>query len=85
MPFNALAGVTFVEPLLEGLRRAGPDVTKESFRDAMETIQDWDGELLRGISFGPGRRQGLNRIFLSQMIDGVPHQLTDWLEYPVEF
>lgn len=85
MAFNALAGVSFVEPLLEGLRRAGPDVTKESFRDAMETIQDWDGELLRGISFGPGRRQGLNRIFLSQMMDGVPHRLTDWIEYPVEY
>ncbi len=85
MSFNALAGVTFLEPLLEGLRRAGPNVTRESFRDAMETIQDWDGELLRGITFGPGRRQGLNRIFLSRMVNGVPQQLTDWIEYPVEF
>lgn len=85
MSFNALAGVTFLEPLLEGLRRAGPDVTLESFRDAMETIEDWDGELLRGITFGPGRRQGLNRIFLSRMVNGIAEQLTDWIEYPVEF
>lgn len=85
MSFNALAGVTFLEPLLEGLRRAGPDVTKERFVAAMESIQDWDGELLRGISFGPGRRQGLNRIFLARMVNGKPEPLTDWIVYPVEF
>jgi hypothetical protein len=52
---------------------------------AMESIQDWDGELLRGISFGPGRRQGLNRIFLARMVNGKPEPLTDWIVYPVEF
>ena len=85
MAFNALAGVTFIEPMLEGFRRAGPNLTKESFVAAMESIQNWDGELLRGVTFGPGRRQGINRIFLARMEGGVPHQLTDWIEYPVEY
>ena len=85
MAFNALAGVTFVEPMLEGLRRAGPNLTKESFVAAMESIQNWDGELLRGVTFGPGRRQGINSIFLARMVNGVPEPLTDWIEYPVEF
>lgn len=85
LAFNALAGVTFIEPMLEGFRRAGPDLTKESFVAAMESIQNWDGELLRGVTFGPGRRQGINAIFLSRMENGVPHQLTDWIEYPVEY
>ena len=85
MAFNALAGVTFIEPMLEGFRRAGPNLTKESFVAAMESIQDWDGELLRGVTFGPGRRQGINSIFLARMENGVPQPLTDWIEYPVEY
>lgn len=85
MAFISLAGVTFLEPMLEGFRRAGRDLTHESFVEAMETIEDWDGELLRGVTFGPGRRQGINKIFLSEMIGGVPHPLTDWIEYSVDF
>lgn len=83
--FISLAGVTFLEPMLEGLRRAGRDLTHDSFVAAMESIQDWDGELLRGVTFEPGRRQGINKIFLSRMVGGVPERLTDWIEYPVEF
>lgn len=85
LSFNALAGVSFLEPLLEGMRRAGPDLTLASYRAAMESITDWDGEVLRGVTFGPGRRQGINRIFLSRMEGGVPHRLTDWIEYSVDF
>lgn len=83
--FISLAGVTFLEPMLEGLERAGRDLNRESFVAAMETIEDWDGELLRGVTFGPDRRQGINKIFLSRMMGGVPEPLTDWIEYPVEF
>ncbi|HEY8417711.1 MAG TPA: ABC transporter substrate-binding protein [Limnochordales bacterium] len=85
MAFNALAGVTFIEPMLEGFRRAGPNVTKESWVAAMESIQNWDGELLRGVTFGPNRRQGINAIYLSRMENGVPQRLTDWIEYPVQY
>lgn len=83
--FISLAGITFLEPMLEGFRRAGRDLTYESFVAAMETIENWDGELLRDVTFGPGRRQGINKIFLSEMIGGVPHRLTDWIEYSVDF
>ncbi|MEW6044945.1 MAG: ABC transporter substrate-binding protein [Bacillota bacterium] len=84
-PFNALAGVSFLEPFLEGLRRAGPDLSRESFVRAMESIQHWDGELLQDVTFGPGRRQGTNAIFLAQYRDGKPVRISDWLTYPVEF
>lgn len=85
MAFISLAGITFLEPMLEGFRRAGRDLTHESFVAAMETIENWDGELLRDVSFGPDRRQGINKIFLSRMVGGQPERLTDWIEYPVEF
>lgn len=84
-PFNALAGVAFLEPFLEGLRRAGRDLSRERFVQAMESLDNWDGELLTGVTFGPGRRQGIRSIYLSQYRSGRPVRLTDWIEYPVEF
>lgn len=83
-PFNALAGITFLEPFLEGFRRAGRNLTPETFRAAIESIQNWDGELLRNVTFGPNRRQGINAIFLSRMEGGRPVRISDWLTYPVD-
>ncbi len=84
-PFNALGGVAFLEPMLEGLRRAGPDLTKERFVAAMETIRNWDGQVLRGLTYGPDRRQGLNRLLLFRAEKGRWVKLSDWISYPVEF
>jgi branched-chain amino acid transport system substrate-binding protein len=84
-PFNAVAGVSFVEPFLEGLRRAGPDLTRDRFIAAMETIQNWDGEVARGITFGPDRHQGLNKIYIIKSENGQYRPLTPSIEYPVSF
>jgi len=84
-PFNALAGVSFLEPFLEGLRRAGPNLTRESFVTAMESIRNWDGMVVRGITFGPDRHQGLNRIAIVKAENKQFKKLTDWISYPVGF
>lgn len=84
-PFNSVAGVAFLEPFLEGLRRAGRDLTTERFIGAMETIRNWDGQVIRGVTFGPDRRQGINRIYIVRAEKGRYTKLTDWIEYPVEF
>lgn len=84
-PFNALAGWAFMEPFVEGLRRAGRDLTKERFVTAMESIRNWDGQVIRGVTFGPDRRQGTNRLFLTRAEGGRYTRLTDWISYPVGF
>lgn len=84
-PFNAVGGVSFLEPFLEGLRRAGPNLTRNSLIAAMETIRNWDGDVARGVTFGPNRHQGLNRIFIIRSENGQYRKLTDWIEYPVGF
>lgn len=84
-PFNAIAGVSFIEPFLEGLRRTGPNLTRDRFVAAMETIKNWDGEVIRGVTFGPDRHQGTNRIFLVRSENGQYKPLTDWISYPVGF
>lgn len=84
-PFNAIAGVGFVEPFLEGLRRAGRDLTKDRLVTAMESLRNWDGEVMRGVTFGPDRRQGTNRIFMIKSEAGRYTKLTDWYTYPTRF
>jgi ABC-type branched-subunit amino acid transport system substrate-binding protein len=84
-PYNALAGWAFLEPFVEGLRRAGRDLTKDRFVAAMETIRNWDGQVIRGVTFGPDRRQGTNRLFLTRAEGGRYTRLSDWISYPVGF
>jgi ABC-type branched-subunit amino acid transport system substrate-binding protein len=87
------AGFLFAEPLVEGLRRAGPDLTRENFVDAMETLKDFQG-ISGPITFGKEQRQGLRSVFISKcvgkkMVIGgeekiVPmaEQLSSWISVP---
>lgn len=84
-PFNAVAGVSFVEAFLEGLRRTGPTLTKDRVVTAMETIRNWDGEVIRGVTFGPDRRQGINRFAIYKAENKQYRKLTDWYTYPSKF
>lgn len=84
-PFNAAGGVAFIEPFVEGLRRAGPNLTRDSFVTAMESIRDWDGEVVRGVTFGPDRRQGVSKIYLVRSEHGQYRRLTPDIAYPVGF
>lgn len=84
-PFNAVAGVSFLEPFLEGLRRAGPNLTRDRFIAAMETIKNWDGEVVRGVTFGPDRRQGVTTLYLVRAEGGKYTRITPDITYPVGF
>lgn len=76
-----MAGIGFVEPMVEGLRRAGRDLSREKFVEAMESIKDFKG-VLGNVSFGPGIRQGQHAIFLAKTDDSGTKvtQLTSWTE-----
>ena len=50
--------------VVEGLRRAGPNLTREGFIAALETIQDWTGGLLPPISYSPTDHRGLTALAL---------------------
>lgn len=84
-PFNASAGVSFVESFLEGIRRAGPSLTKDRVVAAMETIKNWDGEVIRGVTFTPESRQGINRLFMVKSERGQYTKLSDWYTYARKF
>jgi branched-chain amino acid transport system substrate-binding protein len=61
----ALNGALTMMLAIEGLRRAGRDLTRESFVRALEGLHDFKPEGLGpGITFGPRRRHGLNSLRL---------------------
>lgn len=80
------AGFGFAEPLVEGLKRAGRDLTREKLVSAMEGIRDFKG-ITGHINFAPFDpkdpwcRQGQDEVFLVQCQKGGKYKvLTDWIE-----
>jgi branched-chain amino acid transport system substrate-binding protein len=72
------AGMAFAEPLAEGLKRAGKNVTPKTFIKAMETLRDWRGTG-SPITFTPTDHQGAKYIYFVQVQpDGTFKKLTDW-------
>jgi branched-chain amino acid transport system substrate-binding protein len=80
------AGIGFVEPMVEGLKRCGKDLTRERFVKEMEGIKNFKGIFGRidYSAFEPSdvySRQGQKEVFLSQcMEDASSKPLTDWME-----
>ena len=62
-----LSGVVAMMATVEGLKRAGKNLTRDGFIEAMESIKDWTPEKLTApITWGPNRRHGLNPIRMMQ-------------------
>ena len=75
-----LAGIGFTEPMVQGLKKAGRNLTTESFVKAMESIKNFKG-IMGSVSYGPGIRQGCSEIYVSKTdetgMKGI--KLTDWM------
>ncbi len=73
------AGIYFTEPLVEGLRRCGRDLTVDNFARAMDSIKDFKG-IGPKISFGPEKRQGTRSVFLAKCLEGGKiERISDWM------
>lgn len=84
----AVQGAADVAILVEGLKRAGKNLTRESFVKAMETIQNYtDDGLTGGISFGPERHHGYNsvRLMRAGKMNEPPKQITEYQTFPPKF
>jgi ABC-type branched-subunit amino acid transport system substrate-binding protein len=78
------AGIVWAEPLVEAIRRCGPDLTRERLVQELEGLRDFKG-ISGNISYypfdpnDPGCRQGQKEVFLVQCLaGGKAKQLTDW-------
>ena len=81
------AGILFVEPMVEALKNAGRDLTREKFIAEMEKIKDFKGVGPK-VSFKPFdvndmySRQGTSQTFLIQCLaGGKAKKLTEWTDF----
>ncbi len=78
------AGFLFVEPMVEGLKRCGRDLTADNFVKAMDSIKDFQG-IGPKVSYGPNKRQGTRSLFLAKCVEGGKLvRLSDWMTSDVD-
>ncbi|HUP46140.1 MAG TPA: ABC transporter substrate-binding protein [Thermoanaerobaculia bacterium] len=68
------AGFLFAEPMVEGLRRAGRDLTREKLVEALETLDGFQGSG-PSITFGPETRQGTRSVMLMRCLSATEYEL----------
>jgi ABC-type branched-subunit amino acid transport system substrate-binding protein len=77
----ALWGLSRAEVLVEGLRRAGPELTRLGLIQSLESMHDWtDNFTGTPISFSAENHQGLKVVHLSKAEGGTFVHLSDWME-----
>ncbi len=76
--FNGLEGFLNAKVLVEGLRRAGPDLTRSRFKTAMESLADYDLGIGAAVTFSRSRHQGLDRVYFTTVSGGKWVGFTDW-------
>jgi ABC-type branched-subunit amino acid transport system substrate-binding protein len=80
------AGIGYAEPLVEGLKKAGRNLTREKLVSTMETIYNFQG-IMGHISYSPFNakdpltRIGQREVFLTEATpDGKYKVLSDWIQ-----
>jgi hypothetical protein len=79
-----IRGIIFAEPFFEGVRRAGRNLTPETWISAMETLNNWQG-IGPPVTYGKPTnimgRQGGRHVFYGKVNpDGTVTMLTDWIQ-----
>ncbi len=76
----SLYGYVFGRLVVEGLTRAGSELTQDAFLDAMETINKWDsGGILPPVSFSASNHHAQNAGVICELVNGRFEPLSDWL------
>ncbi|MHC1789035.1 ABC transporter substrate-binding protein [Solidesulfovibrio sp.] len=73
-----LEGFLNARVLVEGLRRAGRELTRERFLDAIESIDNFSVGIASPVSFAKDRHQGLERVYFTRFDHGRFQIVTDW-------
>ncbi len=83
LPSLYIQGVAYAMMTIEGLRRAGRDLTVEKYVDALETIKDYDcGGLLSPMTYTPKAHppSPYSKIFKADVEKGIFVSATDWIK-----
>ena len=78
--FVSLEGFVDAMVMVEGLKRAGKDFTREGLISAIESIQDMDiglGPQLK-LNYGPNDHKGFDTVYYTVIKDGKAVAFSDW-------
>ncbi len=78
--FVSLEGFLDAKLLVEVLRRLGDSPSRRGLEQAVFSIRDFDLGIGEQVSFGPNRRQGLQRVYYTVVDEGRFVALDDWRE-----
>lgn len=76
--FTSLEGFINARVIVEGLRRAGPRLTRHGFRQGLESLRDYDLGIGARLSFGANRHQGLDSVYFTRVENDQWVPITDW-------
>jgi ABC-type branched-subunit amino acid transport system substrate-binding protein len=78
--FVGFEGYINAKVLVEGLQRAGRDLTRESFLGAISSMTDFSlGGDVR-LTFGPEDHQGMDKVYFTRLHEGRFILLENWVE-----
>jgi len=76
----SLYGYVFGRLVVEGLSRAGRDLTRDSFTAAMESIRGWEsGGVMPPVDFSPSDHHAQDAGFICELKDGRFRPRSDWI------
>lgn len=76
--FVGLEGFLNARILVEGLNKAGRDLTREGLIRAIESIRNFEMGPGLSITYGPKDRQGLDQVYFTRLMDRHFVPFTDW-------
>ena len=84
--FVSLEGFVDAMVLVEGLRAAGRDLTREKFISAIESLHDYDMGLGREfvLHYSPKDHKGFDSVYTTVIRKGRPVVLDNWMSLKVE-
>jgi branched-chain amino acid transport system substrate-binding protein len=71
-------GYIMAQIMVEALRRAGKDLTRESLVAAAESIVNWRDSYAFSITYGPINRLPISSFYVTQYKDGKIQKVSDW-------
>ena len=75
----SLFGYFYAKLFVEGLKRAGNNVTRESYIGALESIKDWQNGMIPPVSFSSTDHLAQNSGFMVEVQNGIFRPISGWI------
>ena len=78
LSFRSLEGFVNAKVIVEALRRGGANPTRTGFRQALESLKNFDLGIGAPLNFAPERHQGLDNVYFTSVVNGRWAPVSDW-------